>query len=40
MPPKNVKPRRNGQILEKYNLARINQDEVEKMNGPITNTEI
>ena len=27
-------------ILEKYNLPRLNQDEIEKMNGPITSTEI
>ena len=27
-------------FLEKYNLARINQDEIEKMNRPITSTEI
>ena len=27
-------------FLEKYNLPRPNQDEVEKMNGPITSTEI
>ena len=27
-------------FLEKYNLPRLNQDEVEKMNGPITRTEI
>uniref|UniRef100_A0A4X1UCY4 RNA-directed DNA polymerase n=1 Tax=Sus scrofa TaxID=9823 RepID=A0A4X1UCY4_PIG len=26
--------------LEKYNLPRLNQDETEKMNGPITSTEI
>ena len=25
---------------EKYNLPRLNQDEIEKMNGPITRTEI
>ena len=28
------------QFLEKYNLPRLNQDEREKMNGPITSTEI
>lgn len=28
------------QFLEKYNLPRLNQDEREKMNGPITRTEI
>ena len=27
-------------FLEKYNLPRLNQDEIEKMNGPITTTEI
>ena len=27
-------------FLEKYNLPRLHQDEREKMNGPITNTEI
>ena len=27
-------------FLEKYNLSRINQDEIEKMKGPITSTEI
>ena len=27
-------------FLEKYNLPRLNQDEPEKMNGPITRTEI
>ena len=26
--------------LEKYNLPRLNQDEIEKTNGPITRTEI
>ena len=26
--------------LEKYNLPRLNQGEIEKMNGPITRTEI
>ena len=26
-------------FLEKYNLSRLNQDEIEKMNGPITSTE-
>ena len=28
-----------GKFLEKYNLPRLNQDEIEKMNGPITRTE-
>ena len=27
-------------FLEKYNLPRLNQDEIEKMNGPITSIEI
>ena len=27
-------------FLEKYNLPRLNQDRIEKMNGPITSTEI
>ena len=27
-------------FLEKYNLPRLNQDEMEKMNGPFTRTEI
>ena len=27
-------------FLEKYNLPRLNQDEREKMNGPIRRTEI
>uniref|UniRef100_A0A8D0YFM1 RNA-directed DNA polymerase n=1 Tax=Sus scrofa TaxID=9823 RepID=A0A8D0YFM1_PIG len=27
-------------FLEKYNLPRLNQDEIEKMSGPITRTEI
>ena len=27
-------------FLEKYDLPRLNQDEIEKMNGPITSTEI
>ena len=26
--------------LEKYNLSRLNQDKIEKTNGPITSTEI
>ena len=26
-------------FLEKYSLPRLNQDEIEKMNGPITRTE-
>ena len=27
-------------FLEKYNLPRLKKDEIEKMNGPITRTEI
>ena len=27
-------------FLERYNLPRLNQDEIEKMNGPITSAEI
>ena len=27
-------------FLEKYNLPRLEQEEIEKMNGPITSTEI
>ena len=27
-------------FLGKYNLARLNQDKIEKMNGSITSTEI
>ena len=27
-------------FLEKYNLPRLNPDETEKMNGPVTSTEI
>ena len=27
-------------FLEKYNLPRPNQDEIEKMNGPITTPEV
>ena len=27
-------------FLKRYNLLRLNQDEIEKMNGPITRTEI
>ena len=34
------KPREMDKFLEKYNLPRPNQDELEKMNGPITRTEI
>ena len=27
-------------FLERYNLSRLNQEEIEKANGPITSTEI
>ena len=27
-------------FLERYNIQRLNQDKIEKMNGPITSTEI
>ena len=27
-------------LLEKYNLPRLNQEEIENMNRPITSTEI
>ena len=27
-------------FLEKYNLPRLNQDEIEKMNRPVSSTEI
>ena len=27
-------------FLEKYNLLRLNQEEIENMNGPITSTDI
>ena len=27
-------------FLERYNLPRLNQGEIEQMNGPITRTEI
>ena len=29
-----------GKFLQKYTLPRLNQDEIEKMNRPITSTEI
>ena len=28
------------EFLERYNLLRLNQEETEKMNGPITSAEI
>ena len=27
-------------FLERYNLSRLNQEEIEKMNRPITSTEV
>ena len=38
--PINRKPRRNGQIFRKLQSSRLNQDEIEKINGLITRTEI
>ena len=35
-----IKPRRNGQVLRKVHLPKPNQDKIEKMNRPITSTEI
>ena len=32
-------PGRNGQILRKHNLPRLNQEEIENMNRPITSNE-
>ena len=29
-----------GRFLEKFNLPRLNQEEIESMNNPITSTEI
>ena len=29
-----------GKFLERYNLPKLNQEEIENMNRPITNTEI
>ena len=29
-----------GRFLERYNLRRLNQEEIENMNRPITSTEI
>ena len=37
---KTENPEEMDKFLEKYNLPRLNQDEIEKMNGPITRTEI
>ena len=33
---KTASPEEMDKFLEKYNLPRLNQDEIEKMNGPIT----
>ena len=33
-------PEEVDKFLEKHNLPRLNQDETEKMNGPIAGTEI
>ena len=30
----------NGQILEKYNFSKLNQEEIENPNRPITSTEV
>ena len=30
---------KNGQILRKFNLPRLNQEEIETMNNPVTSTE-
>ena len=37
---KTENPEEMDKFLEKYNLPRLNQDEIEKMNGPITWAEI
>ena len=37
---KTENPEEMEKFLEKYNILRVNQDEIEKMNGPITSTEI
>ena len=31
---------KNGQILEKYNFSKLNQEEIENPNRPITSTEV
>ena len=31
---------KTGRILKKYNLSRLNQEEIENMNRPMTNTKI
>ena len=35
-----MEPGRNGQILKMLNLPRLNQEEIEIMNNPITSTEV
>ena len=40
MPKKTENLEEMDKFLEKYNLPRLNQDEIEKMNRPITRTEI
>ena len=37
---KNGQPGKTGQILKKYNLPRLNQEEIENTNRPITSTKI
>ena len=37
---KTKNPEEMDKFLEKYNLPRVNQEEIEKMNGPIRSTEI
>ena len=33
-------PGKTGKILKKYNLSRLNQEEIENMNRPMTSTKI
>ena len=35
-----MEPRKMDKFLERYNLPRLNQEETETMNKPITSTEI
>jgi len=35
-----MEPGRNGQILKTFNLPRLNQEEIEIRNNPITSTEV
>ena len=37
---KTENPEEMDKFLESYNLPGLNQDEIEKMNRPVTNTEI